>query len=105
MVMPTCSNGKDDMFEPVEWNFDDYSKQCQKQWSVTPRPMWPIIQYGGKNITTASNIIFRYEYLPDIETQILVYRYVTHTDVDCKWYPIICQKLSILITMKISFRK
>ncbi|XP_071125311.1 lysosomal Pro-X carboxypeptidase-like [Mytilus edulis] len=58
MVMPTCSNGKDDMFEPVEWNFDAYSKQCQKQWSVTPRPMWPIIQYGGKNITTASNIIF-----------------------------------------------
>lgn len=59
--MPICSNGKDDMFEPVKWNFDDYSKQCQKQWSVTPRPMWPIIQYGGKNITTASNIIFRYE--------------------------------------------
>ena len=58
MVMPTCSNGKDDMFEPAPWDFDAYSKSCQKQWSVTPRPRWPITQYGGKNITTATNIIF-----------------------------------------------
>ena len=48
------------MFEPAPWDFDAYSKSCQKQWSVTPRPRWPITQYGGKNITTATNIIFRY---------------------------------------------
>ena len=63
--MPTCSNGKDGMFEPAPWDFDAYSKSCQKKWSVTPRPRWPITQYGGKNITTATNIIFRYVYIED----------------------------------------
>ena len=59
--MPMCSNGKDDMFEPAKWDIDGYTKNCQKHWKVLPRPRSPIVQYGGKNISTASNIIFRYE--------------------------------------------
>ena len=34
--------------------------RCQKQFKVTPQPDWIRIQYGGKNITVASNIVFSY---------------------------------------------
>lgn len=59
MVMPMCTTGKDDMFEPSPWNITAVSKGCKKQWGVTPRPTAVLIEYGGKMIKTASNIIFR----------------------------------------------
>jgi len=59
MVMPTCSNGVDDMFEPDPWNFTKFAAECYKTWKVVPRPRWIVEQYGGKNISAASNIIFR----------------------------------------------
>ena len=59
MVMPSCSDGVKDMFEPSPWDYPAYAKGCEKQWAVAPRPMWVITEYGGKNITAASNIIFR----------------------------------------------
>uniref|UniRef100_F1MAU4 Lysosomal Pro-X carboxypeptidase n=1 Tax=Bos taurus TaxID=9913 RepID=F1MAU4_BOVIN len=40
MVMPTCSDGVDDMFEPHSWNMKEYSDDCFKQWGVRPRPSW-----------------------------------------------------------------
>ena len=54
-----CSDGKHDMFEPLPWVYEDYVKGCQEAWNVTPRPDWPITQYWGKNISVASNIVFR----------------------------------------------
>ena len=59
MVMPSCSDGVDDMFERSPWIYDDYVKGCRARWGVTPRPDWILEEYGGKNITAASNIIFR----------------------------------------------
>ncbi|XP_022084532.1 lysosomal Pro-X carboxypeptidase-like [Acanthaster planci] len=58
MVLPSCSDGKHDMFEPSPWVYKEYVKSCQEEWNVTPRPDWPIIQYWGKNISAASNIVF-----------------------------------------------
>ncbi len=60
MVMPMCSDGELDMFEPAQWNLTQYSADCEKRWGVIPRPDWIITQYGGLNISTASNIIFRF---------------------------------------------
>ena len=60
MVMPMCSDGVTDMFEPQSWNLTQFAAECKKQWGVNTRPNWAITEYGGKNITASSNIIFRY---------------------------------------------
>ena len=61
MVMPMCSDGVNDMFEPAAWNLTQYADKCREKWGVLPRPNWVIEQYGGKDLSAASNIIFRWE--------------------------------------------
>lgn len=60
MVMPICSDGINDMFEPMEWNIANYNNTCFKTYSVLPQPYLVCEQYGCTNFTTASNIVFRY---------------------------------------------
>lgn len=57
--MPICSNGVDDMFEKMPWNFDSLSDACFKSYQV--KPVIDIVEkmYGGKNLYGATNIIFR----------------------------------------------
>ena len=59
MVMPQCSDGVGDMFEFHPWNLTDVAAECRRKWNVDPRPRWIVEQFGGKNISAASNIIFR----------------------------------------------
>jgi len=58
MVMPFCYDGVNDMFEPSDWNIAQFTKDCQKDWGVTPRPNMANLMYGGRNIKAASNIVF-----------------------------------------------
>lgn len=58
MVMPMCSDGTNDMFENIPWNFNKYSDKCFKKWGVRPKSQLAISEYGGKNIYAASNIVF-----------------------------------------------
>ncbi|XP_047103081.1 lysosomal Pro-X carboxypeptidase [Schistocerca piceifrons] len=58
MVMPMCSNGVTDMFDKVKWNFTSFSQSCYKKWKVYPQADLAIKTYGGKDISTASNIVF-----------------------------------------------
>lgn len=58
MVMPFCTNGVDDMFETYQWDLEKFSDDCFSQWGVKPRPHWITTLYGGKNISSHSNIIF-----------------------------------------------
>ncbi|KOC67366.1 Lysosomal Pro-X carboxypeptidase [Habropoda laboriosa] len=58
MVMPICSDGINDMFEPNPWNLDEYSKDCIKQYSVKPQSNLVCEQYGCKDLSTATNIVF-----------------------------------------------
>lgn len=58
MVMPFCTNGITDMFQPSSWNFTKYSLTCYEAWKVYPRKNWIKTYYGGKNIESASNIVF-----------------------------------------------
>ncbi|EPQ19311.1 Lysosomal Pro-X carboxypeptidase [Myotis brandtii] len=58
IVMPFCTNGIDDMFEPHPWDLKAFSDECFKQWGVKPRPSWISSMYGGKNISSHTNIIF-----------------------------------------------
>ncbi|XP_020373927.2 lysosomal Pro-X carboxypeptidase isoform X2 [Rhincodon typus] len=58
MVMPSCSDGINDMFEPMPWDLQSYSDNCKKDWGLLPRPQWMTTVYGGKNISSHSNIVF-----------------------------------------------
>lgn len=58
MVMPMCTNGVNDMFEPNPWNFVEYSKDCEKQFSVKPQPNLVCEHYGCERLSTATNIVF-----------------------------------------------
>lgn len=58
MTMPLCQDGVRDMWLPYEWDFDAFAKGCQQQWGVTTRKHWAISQFGGFNISAASNIVF-----------------------------------------------
>ncbi len=60
MVMPMCTNGVQDMFELEEWNFQAYSDGCYTMFGVRPRVDWAATVYGGKDIASHSNIIFRW---------------------------------------------
>ncbi|KAG5879017.1 hypothetical protein JTB14_009658 [Gonioctena quinquepunctata] len=58
MIMPMCSTNND-MFQTKPWDFKEVSDQCMTQFGVRPRDEEvPILEYGGRNIQTASNIIF-----------------------------------------------
>jgi lysosomal Pro-X carboxypeptidase len=58
MVLPVCSNGVTDMFEDNPWNVSALTETCLKNWKVSPELYKAEYMYGGKNISTASNIIF-----------------------------------------------
>ncbi|KAJ8410889.1 hypothetical protein AAFF_G00188460 [Aldrovandia affinis] len=58
MVMPMCTDGIQDMFEPQAWDFMAFSEECQALFGVRPRSDWADTVYGGKNIKSHSNIVF-----------------------------------------------
>ncbi|XP_049745599.1 lysosomal Pro-X carboxypeptidase isoform X3 [Elephas maximus indicus] len=58
IIMPFCTNGVNDMFEPRSWDLEELSDDCFKEWGVRPRPFWITTLYGGKNISSHRNIIF-----------------------------------------------
>uniref|UniRef100_T1JCH1 Lysosomal Pro-X carboxypeptidase n=1 Tax=Strigamia maritima TaxID=126957 RepID=T1JCH1_STRMM len=58
LIEPMCADGINDMFEPFSWDFEAFSDYCQKHFKVTPREMMMSLMYGGRNIQSASNIIF-----------------------------------------------
>ena len=47
-------------FHELQWDINAYSEECQREFGVTPQPYWVETQYGGKNISSYSNIVFRY---------------------------------------------
>lgn len=58
MVMPMCTDGVQDMFEPEEWNFKAFSDECNAMFGVRPRADWAGTVYGAKDIAAHSNIVF-----------------------------------------------
>ncbi|XP_022199977.2 lysosomal Pro-X carboxypeptidase isoform X1 [Nilaparvata lugens] len=58
MVMPICMDGKQDFFEPAPWDLGAYVNDCKKTLKMSTRPYSIPKLFGGKNLETASNIIF-----------------------------------------------
>lgn len=59
MVMPMCSDGVADMFEPIPWDFQKFSDDCYATYKVRPQPYLACEEYGCKDLSAASNIVFR----------------------------------------------
>eukprot|EP01123_Difflugia_compressa_P008868 TRINITY_DN2788_c0_g1_i2.p1 TRINITY_DN2788_c0_g1~~TRINITY_DN2788_c0_g1_i2.p1 ORF type:complete len:550 (-),score=106.09 TRINITY_DN2788_c0_g1_i2:64-1563(-) len=58
ITQPFSSNGITDMFWSDPFNLTDVIESCQSSWGITPRPYWATINYGGKRLMGASNIVF-----------------------------------------------
>lgn len=58
MVMPMCTDGIHDMFEPSVWNLTRETLRCRARWKVSPEAFRAQLFYGGRNISAASRIIF-----------------------------------------------
>lgn len=58
MVMPICSDGVDDMFEPQGFDLANYEKSCNSRWGVKTQVDKVRTIYGDKNLSASSNIIF-----------------------------------------------
>ena len=60
MVMPFCYDGSNDMFEKSAWDLAAYTAECKKMWgeSAIPQPYLADSLYGGRNLESATNIVF-----------------------------------------------
>jgi dipeptidyl-peptidase-2 len=52
------SNGVTDMFPVMPYNEKLREEYCSKTWGVKVRQDWPSIEFWGKHIQTATNIVF-----------------------------------------------
>jgi lysosomal Pro-X carboxypeptidase len=51
MVMPMAARGEGgDIFWPMAWDEAAYDAQCRATWGVTPRPLWAVEEWGGRDI-------------------------------------------------------
>lgn len=59
MVMPICSDGVNDMFEPSAFDLATVASTCKRSWGVETQVDKIRIEYGlDKSLLTATNIIF-----------------------------------------------
>lgn len=59
MVMPICSDGVNDMFDPQPFNVSEFSADCKRRWGTNTQIDKIKLLYGDKNIiSSTSNIIF-----------------------------------------------
>lgn len=45
--MPIGRGENDTMFFPAPFNLNEFKKDCQSQYGVSPRPHWITTYYGG----------------------------------------------------------
>ncbi|XP_031567886.1 dipeptidyl peptidase 2-like [Actinia tenebrosa] len=57
-LLPSGTNNVTDMFPELPWTLDMRNEYCNKTWNVKPRLQWTGTSLWGKNISSASNIIF-----------------------------------------------
>lgn len=58
MLMPICSNGVSHLFERADFDLNQVKNDCKQQFGIIPDEQYAVRTFGGKNIKSASNIIF-----------------------------------------------
>ncbi|XP_069122088.1 dipeptidyl peptidase 2-like [Argopecten irradians] len=56
--LPAGSNNMTDMFPELPFTSQIRTEYCQQRWNVTPRDSWANTQFWGRDLDTASNIVF-----------------------------------------------
>jgi hypothetical protein len=46
------------MFPPIPFTNEIREDYCKRVWNVSVREDWPSIQFWGRNISSATNIVF-----------------------------------------------
>ena len=59
LTMPLCSDGQNDMFEPIPWDIKRFSDACLQKFNVTPKLGLACIEYDCNDFSASSNIVFR----------------------------------------------
>ncbi|BDA40679.1 Lysosomal Pro-X carboxypeptidase [Coccomyxa sp. Obi] len=55
---PFSKDGENDMYWDQPFSVKESIQTCQENWGVTPRPLWATVEWGGRRIESASNIVF-----------------------------------------------
>lgn len=58
MVMPVCADGVTDMFEKMDFNLTSIRQRCLRDYGIVPDPGLALREWGAKDLSAASNIIF-----------------------------------------------
>ena len=58
MFMPMGTDGVNDMFWNEPWNASDSAEGCYQTFGIHPRQQWTRINFGGRDLSAASNIVF-----------------------------------------------
>eukprot|EP00238_Polyblepharides_amylifera_P005539 CAMPEP_0196584666 /NCGR_PEP_ID=MMETSP1081-20130531/48027_1 /TAXON_ID=36882 /ORGANISM="Pyramimonas amylifera, Strain CCMP720" /LENGTH=259 /DNA_ID=CAMNT_0041905961 /DNA_START=36 /DNA_END=812 /DNA_ORIENTATION=- len=58
MFMPMSRDGQRDCFFPQPFDLQASLQACSAQWGVTTRTQWATINYGGRDLSSASNILW-----------------------------------------------
>lgn len=53
-----CTASETDMFWKEDWDPQKEIEKCWDNYGVETRPFWPLQQWGGEQIQSASNIVF-----------------------------------------------
>lgn len=56
--MPFSRDGAQDMFWPQTWDAKAEAARCLKRWGAAPRPLHATLEWGGRRLAAASNIVF-----------------------------------------------
>ena len=58
VLMPAGTNNVTDFFPVLPFTVDERKDYCQKRWNITPNNDWIGINLWGRNIESATNIVF-----------------------------------------------
>ncbi|PRW44843.1 prolyl endopeptidase-like isoform A [Chlorella sorokiniana] len=56
--MPFAKDGVNDMFWKEPFSTKQTEEGCRDQWGVEPRTLWASVEWGGRRLEAASNIVF-----------------------------------------------
>lgn len=57
-IMPSGTNNRTDMFPELPFTLEQRDEYCLKRWNIKPRNKWAKTSFWGKDIGSASNIVF-----------------------------------------------
>lgn len=58
MFMPMAKSGKKDIYWSEPWDDAAARQACESAWGLQPRATWGTVVYGGRALSTLTNVVF-----------------------------------------------